>query len=344
MIKREGLPVRAVKIILILLFICAGFFCFEKNCWAIDHIVISEIQITGGTGKTKQDFIEFYNPTGASINLKGHRLVKRTKTGNKDTAIKSWTSDTLISSHGYYLWANSADGFADSIGADVSTSQTIANDNGIALRFGKADEGEIIDSVGWGNCENIFVEGTAFSTNPGANKSIERKLNIDTDNNAADFEIQNFPNPQNSGGEFEPEPQEPYCGDGNLDEGEECDDGNNEDGDGCSADCKIEQEEIPPDEQEDDEEQEQEEDEDVDEAPSKIIITNKLGDIVINEFVSDPADEDVEWIELYNTTNKEVILDGWTIKEGSGAKTTLEGAIGSNGESNFLLLKNQKAI
>ena len=34
---------------------------------------------------------------------------------------------------------------------------------------------------------------------------------------------------------------EPYCGDGNLDPGEECDDGNNIDGDGCNADCMIEE-------------------------------------------------------------------------------------------------------
>jgi len=32
---------------------------------------------------------------------------------------------------------------------------------------------------------------------------------------------------------------DPYCGDGNLDAGEECDDGNNVDGDGCSAKCTI---------------------------------------------------------------------------------------------------------
>lgn len=36
------------------------------------------------------------------------------------------------------------------------------------------------------------------------------------------------------------EHQEPYCGDGNLDSGEQCDDGNNVDGDGCSAICKTE--------------------------------------------------------------------------------------------------------
>ena len=35
-------------------------------------------------------------------------------------------------------------------------------------------------------------------------------------------------------------PPEPFCGDGNVDPGEQCDDGNNEDGDGCSAICEIE--------------------------------------------------------------------------------------------------------
>lgn len=33
---------------------------------------------------------------------------------------------------------------------------------------------------------------------------------------------------------------EPFCGDGNLDAGEECDDGNTTDGDGCDSDCNLE--------------------------------------------------------------------------------------------------------
>ncbi len=37
---------------------------------------------------------------------------------------------------------------------------------------------------------------------------------------------------------------EPFCGDGVLDPGEECDDGNNIDGDGCSANCTTEEEEF----------------------------------------------------------------------------------------------------
>jgi len=36
------------------------------------------------------------------------------------------------------------------------------------------------------------------------------------------------------------EHQEPYCGDGNLDPGEQCDDGNNVNGDGCSSVCNTE--------------------------------------------------------------------------------------------------------
>ena len=31
-----------------------------------------------------------------------------------------------------------------------------------------------------------------------------------------------------------------YCGDGDIDEGEDCDDGNNEDGDGCNSSCQLE--------------------------------------------------------------------------------------------------------
>lgn len=52
-----------------------------------------------------------------------------------------------------------------------------------------------------------------------------------------------------------------------------------------------------------------------------------LGDIVINEFVSDPADEEVEWIELFNNTGGDVDLSNWWIEEGSGAKTVLTGVI-----------------
>ncbi len=41
-----------------------------------------------------------------------------------------------------------------------------------------------------------------------------------------------------------PTPNPSYCGDGDVDSGEECDDGNNINGDGCNADCLIERPNI----------------------------------------------------------------------------------------------------
>ncbi|MFH1642529.1 MAG: tandem-95 repeat protein [Nanoarchaeota archaeon] len=170
---------------------------------ATDHIVISEVQITGGSAS--DDYIELYNPMDVDFDLDGYRLVKRTADGTSDTTIKSWTSSEIILSHGYYLWANS--GWTPSILPDVSSAGLISADNGIALRQGSENTGAIIDSVAWGTVTNVFIEGSAYPTNPTAGQSLERKSegtsNIygngkDTDDNNADFEIKTTPNPQNS--------------------------------------------------------------------------------------------------------------------------------------------------
>ena len=164
-----------------------------------EKILISEIQINGGTGKTENDFIELYNPNDFQVNLNGYRLAKRTKTGINDTGIKSWTADVYIPANSYYLWANN--GYADiSATPDATTTATISNDNGVAIRFGAADTGQIIDSIAWGEAQDVFTEGLVFPTNPLASQSIQRKFQndifIDTDNNASDFEIQTCPSPK----------------------------------------------------------------------------------------------------------------------------------------------------
>ncbi|MDO8464228.1 MAG: lamin tail domain-containing protein, partial [Gallionella sp.] len=166
-------------------------------------ILISEVQITGGTGKTDNDFIELYNSNDSRVNLKGYRLVKRTKTGTTDTSIKSWTDNAYIEAKSFYLWANSE--YTDiSVAPDITTSGSLANDNGVALRFGAEDTGTIIDSAAWGAAENSFIGTGVFSQNPGVGQGIQRirstssgqEIFIDTDNNAADFEIQNCPSPK----------------------------------------------------------------------------------------------------------------------------------------------------
>src|SRR3990167_1106631 len=194
-----------------ILTIALGSFLFYSKSFAspTDHLVISQIQITGGTGKTTNDFVEIYNPTASDIDLKGMRLVKRTKTGATDTSIKSWTDSAVVKAHGFYLWANSS--FIDlSVAADVATSGSIADDNGVAIRNGAADTGAIVDAVAWGAAANAVVEGSVFPTNPEANQSLERKPGSgggngeDSDSNAADFFVQTAAQPRNSASVVEP--------------------------------------------------------------------------------------------------------------------------------------------
>jgi hypothetical protein len=196
-VKNENIKTK-ISLFIFLAFLVVALFCFVKKSFADEkHLIINEIQISGGTGKTENDFVELYNPTDSSINLKGYLLVKRTKTGDSDTTIFSWTSDTLITSKSYYLWANNKNGFSDKLEADCNSDEIISNDNGIGLRDG---DKKIIDSVGWGDCKNIFVETTAFQQNPTSNKSIARENFKDSDNNSKDFSLQNKTSPTNSSG------------------------------------------------------------------------------------------------------------------------------------------------
>ncbi|MDO8669724.1 MAG: lamin tail domain-containing protein [Candidatus Buchananbacteria bacterium] len=58
-----------------------------------------------------------------------------------------------------------------------------------------------------------------------------------------------------------------------------------------------------------------------------VIISFNPSTVVINELVSDPADGEVEWIELYNNTTDSIELKGWFIIDGSGQETDLSGQI-----------------
>ncbi len=67
-----------------------------------------------------------------------------------------------------------------------------------------------------------------------------------------------------------------------------------------------------------------------------------MGEVVINEFVSDPTDDDVEWIELYNNTKKNINLENWTIEDASGAKTILSRQLGTGQDSRFFVIEKPK--
>jgi hypothetical protein len=157
---------------------------------SLNHLVIFEIQITGGAGKTDNDFIRIFNPTTTTVNLSGWKLRKRTQSGT-ESSIRVFPDGSEISPAGIFLWANSKDGFSETVGAQVSSTQTISNDTSVAL-FDVS--GILVDAVAWGG-EHVgpFVEGSPFLENPGAGQVLRRKLldSIiqDTDNNAEDLEL-----------------------------------------------------------------------------------------------------------------------------------------------------------
>lgn len=178
----------------------------------VSHLVISEVQVRGDS--TDDDFIELYNPTDAPVNLLGYRLVKRAGMSTTDTSIKSWSATTTIPAHGFYLWANSSY-VSIPVEPDATTTATLSpSNNGVALRYGPANTGAIIDSVAWG--QNSFGEGTLLTSNLPAGTSYERKLwqgiacfsaqgvgeelgnGCDTNNNDTDFNVRSPSTPQNS--------------------------------------------------------------------------------------------------------------------------------------------------
>ncbi len=164
-------------------------------------LVISEVQ-TGATGNNNLEFIELYNTTTASLDLVGFRLVYRLATSQEDIPIYTWTESALIPPHGHYLLVRT--GQEDGVGviADAAFDQPLnTSGGGLALLD---PQGGMMDSVGWGNAPETFIEGEAAPI-PENDTSIERfpggeeGNSADTGDNGADFAINAEPAPQNTG-------------------------------------------------------------------------------------------------------------------------------------------------
>lgn len=155
---------------------------------AINHLVIAEVQIAGA--RTTNDFIKIYNPGNSAIDATNWRIRKKTQSG-AEYSVKVFPVGSVIQPLGYFLWANSADGFAAAVGAHTSSAETLADNNSVALFHGS---GVLVDAVAWGSGhKNPFVETAPYPKNPGANQSLKRKFTkgavVDTDNNSKDFAI-----------------------------------------------------------------------------------------------------------------------------------------------------------
>lgn len=153
----------------------------------VNHLLIAEVQIAGAS--STNDFIKIFNPTVDAVDIDGWKLRKKSKSG-ADYSIRAFPDGNAVPAGGYFVWANSEDSFGDAMGANTTSTATLAADNSVALMNAS---GTIVDAVAWGEGTNQYVETAAYATNPEANQVLKRKsangIMVDTDHNADDFAI-----------------------------------------------------------------------------------------------------------------------------------------------------------
>ncbi|MEE9616843.1 MAG: lamin tail domain-containing protein, partial [Anaerolineae bacterium] len=167
----------------------------------ITPLVISEVQ-SGATGNNNLEFIELYNATAAPLDLEGYALAYRLAASQEDVLIYAWAESAPIPAHGHYLLVRAVQEDAVGVVADAEFDQSLnTKGGGLALLN---PQGQIVDSVGWGNAPEAFVEGSPAPV-PENDTSIERlpggeEGNFgDTGDNSADFVVNPAPDPQNVG-------------------------------------------------------------------------------------------------------------------------------------------------
>ena len=140
--------------------------------------------------KEMNDLVKLYNPTGVTVDMSGWKLHKKSQTGT-DYSLKVFPAGSTIDAGQSFVWANSADGFSETIVANVSSTETLAADNSVALMDAA---GNIVDAVAWGTGTSQYGEGPPYPTSPGVNQLLSRRSSggvmVDTDNNTNDFILQ----------------------------------------------------------------------------------------------------------------------------------------------------------
>ena len=146
-------------------------------------LIITEIQIHG------EDQVTIFNPGTENLDISGFRLRKRSSTG-KESSVRVFPKESEIVAGGSFIWSNSKNNHHLKIGADVWSRATISNNNSIALI---SPEGDIVDSVAWGEGTDQFLSGKPIFSNPSEDQIIRRRTSDEgyhlTGDNSKDFEL-----------------------------------------------------------------------------------------------------------------------------------------------------------
>jgi Lamin Tail Domain/Collagen triple helix repeat (20 copies) len=155
---------------------------------------VNEI-MTGMTGAAANEFVEIVNAGTTAADISGYRLVYRSAAGTSDVALATVPTGTSLGAGAFYLFGGSA--YAGAKPPDQSFSASLAaSGGGVALRD---PSGAIVDSIGYGDTTNAFVESHAAPAPPATASPGSSADRIpdghDTDDNATDFTISATPTP-----------------------------------------------------------------------------------------------------------------------------------------------------
>jgi hypothetical protein len=151
--------------------------------------------MTGSAGAASNEFVELVNVGTSAADISGFRVAYRSAAGASDVTLATAPAGTTIPTGGFYLLAGS--GYLGSHTPDQTFSASIAaTGGGLAVRDAS---GTILDSVGYGEATNAFVEGTPATAPPATDAPGSSANRIpdghDTNNNATDFSVSASPSP-----------------------------------------------------------------------------------------------------------------------------------------------------
>jgi hypothetical protein len=154
--------------------------------------------MTGSTGAAANEFVEIVNTGTSAADIGGFRLAYRSAAGTSDVTLATVPAGTTLAAGGFYLFGGSA--YAGTRPPDQSFSTALAaTGGGVAIRD---SAGAILDSVGYGDAVNAFVEGHPAAAPPATatpgSSAIRLPDGHDTNDNAADFSVSASPTPGSS--------------------------------------------------------------------------------------------------------------------------------------------------
>jgi hypothetical protein len=172
----------------------ASLKCVPTGGGSSAEIRVNEF-MTGSTGAASNEFVELVNAGSSAADVGGFKVAYRSSAGTSDITLATIPAGTSIPAGGFYLLAGA--GYLGSHAPDQSFSTSLAaTGGGLAVRD---SGGAILDSVGYGDSTNAFVESHPATAPPATAAPGSSSGRIpdghDTNDNSADFSVSATPSP-----------------------------------------------------------------------------------------------------------------------------------------------------